>query len=49
VTGKQYRLDVDRYELFKNGKVAAISLAVPAGSDNVDVSNLVSRSFQWTA
>jgi hypothetical protein len=49
VTGKQIRLDVDRYELFKDGKLAAISLRVPAGSDNVDVSNMVSRSFQWTA
>ena len=49
VTGKQTRLDVDRYELFKDGRLAAISLAVPAGSDNVDVSNQVSRSFRWTA
>lgn len=49
VTGKQIRLDVDRYELFKDGKRAAISLAGPAGSDNVDVSNQVSRSFRWTA
>jgi hypothetical protein len=47
VTGKQYRLDVDRYELYSNGRQAAISLAVPTGSDNVDVSNLVSRSFRW--
>lgn len=49
VTGKQIRLEVDRYEVFKDGKLAAISLRVPAGSDNVDVSNTVSRSFQWTA
>lgn len=49
VTGKQIRLDVDRYELFKDGRLVAISLAVPAGSDNVDVSNQVSRSFRWTA
>ncbi|MEA2510867.1 MAG: hypothetical protein QOJ59_354 [Thermomicrobiales bacterium] len=49
VTGKQIRLDVERYELFKDGKLAAISLRVPAGSDNVDVSNMISRSFQWTA
>lgn len=49
VTGKQIRLDVDRYELFKDGRLAAISLAAPAGSDNVDVSNRVSRSFRWTA
>jgi hypothetical protein len=48
VTGKQIRLDVDRYEIFKDGKLAAISLRVPAGSDNVDVSNKVSGSFQWT-
>lgn len=48
VTGKQIRLDVDRYELFKDGRLASISLAAPAGSDNVDVSNQVARSFQWT-
>jgi hypothetical protein len=48
VTGKQYRLDVDRYEISGNGKVAIVSLAVPAGSDNVDVSNQVSQSFRWT-
>jgi hypothetical protein len=49
VTGKQYRMDVDRYEIYKDGKLAVISLMAPAGSDNVDVSNLVSQSFQWTA
>jgi hypothetical protein len=49
VTNKQYRLDVERYEVFNDGKLAVISLAVPAGSDNVDVANLVSRSFRWTA
>lgn len=49
VTGKQIRLDVDRYELFKDGRLAAISLAAPAGSDNVDVSHQVARSFRWTA
>jgi hypothetical protein len=48
VTGKQIRLDVDRYEIFKDGRLAALSLAVPAGSDNVDVSNQVSGSFRWT-
>lgn len=49
VTGKQIRLAVDRYEVVKNGVQAAISLAVPAGSDNVDVSNRVSRSFTWAS
>ena len=48
VTGKVYRLDVDRYEIYKDGRLAIIELAVPAGSDNVDVSNQVSRSFTWT-
>jgi hypothetical protein len=47
VTGKQHRIDVDRYELFHNGTVAVISLASPAGSDNVDVSRQVSESFRW--
>lgn len=49
VTGKQYRLDVERYEVFHNGKLAVISLAVPAGSDNVDVATRVSESFRWAS
>jgi hypothetical protein len=49
VTGKQIRLDVDRYEIFKDSRIAIVSLSGPAGSDNVDVSNQVSRSFRWTA
>jgi hypothetical protein len=48
VTGKQHRLELDRYELFKDGRLALITLAAPAGSDNVDVSNQVASSFQWT-
>ncbi len=47
VTGRQYRLDVDRYELVRDGVRAIISLGGPAGSDNVDVSRQVSESFQW--
>ena len=47
VTGKQYRLDVEQFEFYQDGKLARLSLAVPAGSDNVDVSNLVSKSFTW--
>jgi hypothetical protein len=47
VTGKKVRLEVDRYELFKDGKLAAISLAAPAGSDNVDVWKQISDSFRW--
>jgi hypothetical protein len=47
VTGKKVRLEVDRYELFKDGKLAAISLAAPAGSDNVDVWKQISSNFKW--
>jgi len=48
VTGKKVRLEIDRFELFKDGKLAVISLSAPAGSDNVDVWNQISRSFKWT-
>jgi hypothetical protein len=47
VTGKEHRLDVDRYEIYGNGTLAVVTLASPAGSDNVDVSRQVSESFQW--
>jgi len=48
VTGKKVRLEIDRFELFKGGKLAVISLSAPAGSDNVDVWNQISNSFKWT-
>jgi hypothetical protein len=47
VTGKTTRVEIDRYEFFKNGKLAALSLSAPAGSDNVDVWNQISGSFAW--
>ncbi len=47
VTGKQVRLEIDRYEIFKDGNLAALSLSAPAGSDNVDVWRQISRSFTW--
>lgn len=47
VTGKEHRLDVDRYEIFSKGSLATIVLESPAGSDNVDVSSQVSESFRW--
>ena len=47
VTGKQIRLDVDRYEIYRDGTLAVVTLESPAGSDNVDVSNQISGSFQW--
>jgi hypothetical protein len=47
VTGKQYRLDVQRYVLFRNGREIAIGLRSPVGSDNVDPWRIVSESFTW--
>ena len=47
VTGKQYRLDVIRYELFKGGTEVAIGLRSPIGSDNVDPWRIVTESFTW--
>jgi len=47
VTGKQYRLEVLRFEFFKGGLEAALTLSGPVGSDNVDPWRLVSESFRW--
>ncbi len=47
VTGKQYRLDVLRFDFFRNGREASIDLASPVGSDNVDAWKLISESFRW--
>ena len=47
VTGKQYLLDVARYELWKSGTEAVITLSSPAGADNVDPWATVSKSFAW--
>ena len=48
VTGKQYRLDVLRYELFKNGVEGVITLLSPVGADNVDPWRIVTQSFKWS-
>ncbi|MEO8422428.1 MAG: hypothetical protein ABI595_00785 [Actinomycetota bacterium] len=48
VTGKQYRLDVLRYELFRNGGERVITLLSPVGADNVDPWNAVTQSFAWS-
>jgi hypothetical protein len=47
VTGKQYRLDVQRYVFFHNGQQATVALSSPVGADNVDPWKLVSESFKW--
>jgi hypothetical protein len=47
VTGKQYRLDVLRYSLYKNGLRLDITLLSPVGADNVDPWNTVTGSVAW--
>ena len=47
VTNKQIRLENARYLFFKSGTLAALDLYAPAGADNVDQWQLMSRSFAW--
>jgi hypothetical protein len=47
VTGKQYRLDVQRYSLSHNGTEVVIGLRSPVGADNVDPWRTVTQSFMW--
>jgi hypothetical protein len=48
VTGKQYRLEVLRFEFYRGGTEAALTLSGPVGSDNVDPWRLIAESFRWT-
>jgi hypothetical protein len=47
VTGRQYRLVIERFEFYKNGRSAVLSLSSTVGSDNVDPWRIVSDSFRW--
>ena len=47
VTGKQYRLVIERFELQRAGRAAVLSLSSAVGSDNVDPWRIVSESFRW--
>jgi hypothetical protein len=47
VTGQQYRLDVQRYSLYRHGTEVAIGLRSPVGADNVDPWHIVTQSFTW--
>jgi hypothetical protein len=46
VTGKQYRLDVLRYELYHAGTRTTLTLLSPIGADNVDPWRIVSQSLK---
>jgi hypothetical protein len=47
VTGKQYRLVIERFELQRAGRAAVLLLSSAVGSDNVDPWRAVSESFRW--
>jgi hypothetical protein len=46
VTGKQYRLDVLRYELYRAGTRTTLTLLSPVGADNVDPWRIVTDSLK---
>jgi hypothetical protein len=48
VTGKRVQLVVDRYYLWKNGRLAVVDLGTPQGVDNVDAYRLMIESFRWS-
>jgi hypothetical protein len=42
------RDDIERYEFWRNGTQATITLSSPVGSDNVDPWRTVTDSFSWS-
>jgi len=48
VTGKRVVLVVDRYYLWKGGRIAVVDLGTPVGVDNVDAYRLMIESFRWS-
>ena len=48
VTGKQYRMDVQRYELFHTGNEVIVILTSPVGADNVDPWRIITQSLKWS-
>jgi hypothetical protein len=47
VTGKVYMDSVERYEFYRNGVEAVVTLSGPTGADNVDPWRTVTDSFRW--
>jgi hypothetical protein len=47
VTGRTVLNDVERYEFWKSGRLAVLTLQAPHGSDNVDPWRKVTESFRW--
>lgn len=46
VTGKVFRDEVNRYEIFHGGRLAVLDLYGPVGSDNVDPYTKISQSLR---
>jgi hypothetical protein len=47
VTKKAVRQSVERYEFWRNGVTAVVTLASPEGADNVDPWRTITDSLQW--
>jgi hypothetical protein len=47
VTGKRVTLVVDRYYVWRGGRLAVVDLGTPRGVDNVDAYRLMIESFRW--
>jgi hypothetical protein len=48
VTGKTVRDAVERYEFWRAGTEAIVTLSSPRGADNVDPWRIVTDSFRWS-
>jgi hypothetical protein len=48
VTGKVVREAVSRYEFWRTGKEAIVTLSSPSTADNVDPWRIVADSFRWS-
>jgi hypothetical protein len=48
VTGKQYRDEVERYEIVAHGREVILELFGPVGADNVDAYRTMSQSLRFT-
>lgn len=48
VTGKSVADAFERYEFFKGGKLATVTVSGPVGADNVDPWMIVTDSLRWT-
>jgi hypothetical protein len=47
VTGRTARIAVERYEFWRAGTEAIVTLSAPVGSDNVDPWRTVTDGFRW--